>query len=141
MGLLGKKDLLKKQELQIERVDLDNDEYVFVREMTGRERDKWEQSMVKEKKDNTGKVIGYDRNLLDFRAKLAAISVCDELGNSILDYDDFIELSKNMSAKRLEKIITAAQKLNNITETDKETLLKNSEADQNDNSISDSQEN
>ena len=46
-----------------------------------------------------------------------------------------------MSAKRLEKIINVAQKLNAITEEDKEALVKNSEAVLDGNSNSDSVEN
>ena len=127
MALLMRKDLLKKQELKIERVALDNDDHVFVREMTGRERDHFESSMLKEVQDKDGNV-DYKRNLEDFRAKLAVNTMCDETGNPLLDHKDYGRLSQNMSAARLGKIADAAQKLNKITEEDKENLVKNSEA-------------
>jgi hypothetical protein len=124
---LSRTDLLQKEELERVKVDLGKGEFVFVRAMTGRERDKWEQSLIKERKDNKGNVISYDRSLDDFRAKLAICTVCDEKGDAIFLPDDAPTLSKNMSAKRLESIVNAAQKLNAISEEDKDALIKNSE--------------
>jgi hypothetical protein len=128
MGLLNKAKLLEKQKLEIERVDLGDDEFVYVTQMTGRARDRFERSLMRETKDMKGKVTGYEQNLEDFRAKLAAATVCDENGTLLLEPKDAVLLSSNMSAARLEKIIIAAQKLNAITEEDKEALVKNSEA-------------
>lgn len=123
--LLKREDLLKKQKLKVEKVDLGNDEYVFVREMTGRERDRFEQSLVGEVKDNEGNVIFYERKLEDFRAKLAVNTLCDENGNNLLEPGDYKTLSQNMGAARLDKIVTAAQKLNKIADEDREALVKN----------------
>ena len=123
--LLKREDLLKKQELKVEKVDLGNDEYVFVREMTGRERDRFEQSLIGEVKDNKGNVVSYERKLEDFRAKLAVNTLCDENGNNLLEPGDYKTLSQNMGAARLDKIVTAAQKLNKIADEDREALVKN----------------
>jgi hypothetical protein len=126
--LLDRKSLLKKDVLEIVQVDLGNDEFVCVRSMTGHERDLFEQSLMKEKTDANGNLKGYDRSLEDFRAKLAVLTICDEAGELLLNPDDYTLLSRRMSIIKLEKIITAAQKLNKITEQDKEELVKNSEA-------------
>jgi hypothetical protein len=138
MGLLNRDLLLKKQDLAIEQVDLGNEEFVFVREMTGHERDIFEQSLVKENKNVKG---GIEKSLEDFRGKLAVCTVCDGGGKLLLSPSDAALLSKNMGAKKLEKIINVAQKLNLISEEDKEALVKNSVVGQADNSISDSVEN
>jgi hypothetical protein len=106
--------------------------------MTGRERDRFEQSLIKENKNAEG---GYEKTLEDFRAKLAVCTVSDEDGNLILQPGDFQMLSQHMSAAKLEKIINTAQKINKISEDDKENLVKNSEAVQDGNSTSDSVEN
>lgn len=135
--LLDRKQLLKKEDLKKEKVDLGNDEFVYVRQMTGHERDNFEQSLIKEKTDFKGNVT-YQRSLSDFRAKLAVCTLCKENGDALLSSDDYVILSKNMSAARLEKIITIAQKLNKITEEDKEALVKNSKGGQAANSNSDS---
>jgi Fe2+ transport system protein B len=141
MNILNRENLLKKEKLEIEQVDLGNDEHVFVRQMTGRERDRFEQSLLKEIKDNKGDVVSYDRSLEDFRAKLAVVTLCDEEGKSLLRPEDYTILSQNMSAKRLEAIVNVAQRLNKISDDDKKALVKNSEAGLDDNSSSGCAEN
>ena len=54
MKLLTREGLLKKEKLRKEEVDLGECEFVFVRQMTGRERDRFEQSLVKEVMDDKG---------------------------------------------------------------------------------------
>lgn len=138
MSLLNREKLLAKEKLEIRKVNLGKDEFVYVRQMTGRERDIFEQSFLKEIKNKKGVAIGYDKTLDDFRAKLAVCTVCDEKGDLILQPNDFVDLSRNMSAARLEVIINVAQELNKISEEDKEDLVKNSEAALSGNSTSDS---
>jgi len=141
MILLTREALLQKDDLKIEKVELSKG-YVFVREMTGHEKDIWEQSMLKQKPSgNKNKLIEYETTLDDFRAKLAVVTVCDEEGNLIFKPEDVKMLNKMMSATNIEKIVTAAQRLNAISQQDRDEILKNSEADQTDNSNSDSAEN
>lgn len=136
--LLDRSSLLKKEEVTVVKVDLGKGEFVYVRQMSGRERDTFEQSLLKEIKDKNGNVTGYDRNLIDFRAKLAVVTLCDEVGDTLLQPKDYELLSCNMSARRLEKIVNEAQKLNAMTDEVKEELVKNSDGDQVANSNSDS---
>ena len=77
----------------------------------------------------------------EFRAKLAVCTVCDEAGEVIFNKEDYLKLSANIGAARLEKIVNAAQKLNAITKEDQEALVKNSESDREDNSSSGSVKN
>ena len=119
-NLLNREKLLKKEVLDVVKVDLGKDEFVFVRQMTGRERDKFEHSIISVTED--GKM---DRKMEDFRAKLAVCTVCDEKGVLSLEPTDYTLLSQNMTAARLEKIVNVAQELNKITEEDKEGLVKN----------------
>jgi hypothetical protein len=127
MAILTREQLLIKEELKKEKVDLGNDTFIYVRQMTGRERDRFEQSLMRERKGKGG-IVDFERSLEDFRAKLGVNTICDENGNNILRPEDYPVLSQNMSAAKLELIINKAQELNRITETDKENLLKNSEA-------------
>jgi ABC-type ATPase involved in cell division len=140
-NLLDRKKLLEKEKLQIEKVELENGDFVFVRQMTGRERDTFEQSLLKKNKNDKGQVVSYEQSLDDFRAKLAVVTLCDEEGKSLLLPTDYNMLSMNMSAKTLETIVNIAQKLNKITEEDKEELVKNSSAGLVDSSSSGSAEN
>ena len=137
---LSREKLLEKEELEIVEVDLGKGEFVCVRQMTGRERDQFEKSLMKETKDKKGNV-DYERNLGDFRAKLAVNTVCDEEGKLVFRPQDYETLSVNISALRLEKIVNEAQKLNAITEEDKEELVKNLDAAQSGSSTLDSAEN
>lgn len=139
MALLTRNDLLKKEDLKIERVEMGGGDYTFVRQMTGRERDRFEQSLLVEKKEKSG-AITFERSLEDFRAKLAVQTVCDEQGTNVFESNDYETLSQNMSAARLELIVNAAQRLNRISEADKENLIKNSEGAQSAVSTSDSVE-
>ncbi len=132
--LLDRKKLLQKETLERVKVELGKDEFVFVRQMTGRERDNFEQSLLK-RVESGGKVT-YEQSLSDFRAKLAVCTLCDENGNALLLPGDYSQLSQNMSAAKLEKIVNEAQKLNKISEEDKEELVKNSGAGTTGNSIS-----
>ena len=83
MALLDRKALLAKEKLEVTKVDLGDGNYVFVRQMTGRERDRFEQSLIKENKNAEG---GYEKTLEDFRAKLAVCTVSDEDGNLIHEW-------------------------------------------------------
>ena len=96
-NLLNREALLKRDELKIEKVTFENGDFVFVRQMTGRERDNFEQSIVKESRDAKGNVT-YERSLSDFRAKLAVCTVCKENGDSIFLPGDYGALSKNISS-------------------------------------------
>ena len=135
MSLLTREKLLAKELLKIEKVDLGNEEFVYVRQMTGRERDQFEQSMLKEVKGPNG--IDYQRSMKDFRAKVVVYTACDETGKLLLESRDIEVLSTSMSAAKISKIVDIAQRINAITDQDRESLLKNSEAAPSGNSISD----
>jgi hypothetical protein len=140
MAFLTRDALLQKEKLEIVKVDLGDDNFVYVRQMTGHERDAWEQSMLRKEKDAKGRV-SFEQTLDNFRAKLVVQSACDENGVLLFKPEDTIALSKNMSARTLEKIVNVAQELNSISEKDKENIVKNSAAVQDGDSNSDSVEN
>lgn len=135
-NLLDKSKLLEREKLQVEKVEFENGDFVYVRQMTGHERDVFERSLYVMDANNKPTT-----KLEDFRAKLAVVTLCDEAGKSLLEPKDFMALSNAMSAAKLEKIVNAAQKLNAITEADKEELVKNSDAVPDGNSNSDFAEN
>ena len=122
MALLDRKKLLTKEDFKVEKVDLGDGDFVYVRQMSGRERDRFEQSLIIEK---PGSKEGFEKALDDFRAKLAVVTVCDEKGNLLLQPKDAPTLSQSMSAAKLERIVNVAQRLNKISEEDKEQLVKN----------------
>lgn len=124
MGILSREQLLKKEDLKIGKVDLGGKEFVYVRQMTGHERDSFEQSMLRKVVAKNG-LTTYEQSLNDFRSKLAVQTVCNEKGENIFSPEDYKTLSHNISAFRLEKIIVVAQELNKISQKDKEEIVKN----------------
>jgi len=121
---LDRAHLLKKEKLEIVQIDLGDGVFVCVRQMTGRERDNFEKALYTFDTTKKGEVITI-KHLEDFRAKLVVNCLCDEKGKALLRPEDASTLSQNMSAFRLEKIVNVAQRLNAITEEDKEALVKN----------------
>lgn len=90
---------------------------VYVKGMSGAERDKFESSIVKMNgKDQTF-------NMTNFRAKLASLTICDEAGKRIFTDADIIELSSK-SALVLQRIFTVAQRLSGIGESDVKELTE-----------------
>jgi Fe2+ transport system protein B len=141
-NVLNRVELLQQDTLKIEKVELPGKGTVYVREMTGKEKDVWEQSLMKQVQTGDKKnPVQYETSLEDFRAKLAVVTVCDEKGEIIFRPTDVVLLNKRMSASNLDRIVTVAQRLNRITEEDKEDILKNSTADQEKSSNSDSAKN
>ena len=141
MKLLNRENLLTREQLQVKEVSLGNDEFVYVRSMTGKERELFENSIRKVVKDEDGKIVKYESSLDSFRAKMAVMTVCDKDGNLLLKPEDIETLNESLSAARLAKIADAASELNKISDSDKEDLLKNSAAGKTGNSNSDSVEN
>jgi hypothetical protein len=140
MGLLNRKKLLEKEKIEVVKVDLDDENFIFVCQMTGRARDQFERSLF-DYVDKPGGGMEVKRKMGDFRSKLLVNTICDEKGTLLLRPSDYEELSQSMSAATIDKIVEASQKLNAITEEDKEELLKNSKGGPAADSSSDSVEN
>ena len=88
---------------------------VRIREMTGAERDAWEQSLVGAK----GKV-----NIENVRARLVSRTAVDENGVRIFSDQDAEDLGQT-SAAGLERLAKVAQKLNMLSESDLEEAKGN----------------
>jgi hypothetical protein len=107
--ILGADDL-KKEEVQCP----DWNGSVFVRTLTGLERDRFEQS--------------YDvKNPNGVRAQIASATVCDEAGNLLFTPAD-IALLAAKSCRPLDRIFDVATRLNKWTKADIDELEKNSSA-------------
>lgn len=136
MKLMSRESLLARRTPKVEKVVLNETDFVYVRQMSGRERDRFEQSLVMETQ-GPGDTTVLTRSLDDFRAKLAVQTICDKDGNLILQTEDAATLSENIMAAELELIVAKAQELNRISKKDQENLIKNSEAAQSGDSTSD----
>lgn len=92
---------------------------VCVRGLTGSERDNFESSVV----ELRGK--SQHVNMKNVRAKLAALSICDEKGERVFTDGDVLELSKK-SAVALQRVFDVAARLSGLSADDVKSLAKNS---------------
>jgi hypothetical protein len=135
MPLLDKVELLRKDELKIEKVFLDDENFVYVKEMTGKEYNDFQESSLEMKKDENGNPVP-EMTFDNYGARLATFTVCDKNGNLLFEPEDHIRLGKNMSAKKLNKITNKAQEMNGLSGKEQDKLVKNSSADQSEDSTS-----
>ena len=94
---------------------------VYVRGMTGRERDQFEASIIRQRGRDT------EINMKNARAKLVVMCTVDQEGNRLFTDAD-IALLANKSAKALDRIFAVAQELSGITREDMEELTENFDA-------------
>ena len=114
--MLTRNAILEIHDIDIERVDVPEwGGFVFVKGMSGTERDTFEASIV-ESRGKSPKV-----NMANIRAKLAAVSICDEDGKKLFTSKDVAALGKK-SANALSRVFDVAQRLSGITEDDIEEL-------------------
>ena len=93
---------------------------VYVRGMTGSERDRFESRIVKISVTPKGKK-STKVDMVDLRAKLCSATVCDSEGKLIFTESDIRKLSKK-SASALQRIFSVSQKLSGIGDDDLEDL-------------------
>jgi hypothetical protein len=116
MTILGRDAILQAQDISKELVHVPEwGGDVYVKGMTGAERDKFEASLI------SSKAGGKQVNLSNVRAKLASLTLCDEGGNLLFTETDVRELSKK-SAAALQRVFETAQKLSGLGEADIEEL-------------------
>jgi hypothetical protein len=91
---------------------------VFVRTLSASERDRFESDTLVKR----GKVR--EANLLNLRARLVALTVCDENGVRVFSDSDVEALSAK-SSKVLDRLFAVAKDLSGMTDADVEEQVKN----------------
>ena len=114
MSTLSRDQILGADDQPRERVEVPEWKgHVFVRSMSGAERDSWEASLV---------AAGEGRNLANARARLAVLCTVDEQGNRLFSAEDADVLGKK-AAKPLDRIFRAAMRLNARTKEEVEKVV------------------
>ncbi len=117
---LNRQEILEKKDIKTKDVYVEPwDGHVCVKGLTGKERDKWESSIVEMKK----KTAVVKDNI---RAKLVALSIVDPDTMKPIFAEADIEALGAKSAAALDVIFSEARKLSGISEDDVEELEKNS---------------
>ena len=138
-SILKREDILAASDLVIELVSVPEwGGDVYVKGMTGAERDKFEGSIFRASVGKkAGKVSEVDRlNLSNVRAKLCSMTICDEDGKRLFTEKDVQALSQK-SAAALQRVFVVAQRLSGITDEDIEELAEELEDNPFDDSASD----
>jgi hypothetical protein len=103
---------------------------VLLRELTGRERDKFESSMVERRGNNIR------QNFDNLRARLISICVVNEQGELLFNKADLNRLG-DMPAAGLDRVFAKCQELNGLTQKDVEDLAEGFDSDTSEGSTSD----
>jgi len=118
--VLGKDDILNADDIVTETVDVPEwGGSVIIKTITARQRDAWEASIVP--LGNRKKM-----NMVDIRAKLLAVCIVNEDGGRMFTDADVAKLTRK-SGKAVDRVFSAAQKLNKISDDDVEELAGNCE--------------
>ena len=133
-AVLNRKDILEADDIKLELVSVPEwGGSVYVKGMTGSERDQYEAAMVTSKKPGEARVI----DMSDLRAKLCSMTICDEKGSRLFSEKDVRKLTKK-SAAALQRIFKVAQRLSGIGDEDLKELTEGLEESPFDDSASDS---
>lgn len=126
--VLNRDIILSADDLKVEEVDIPEwGGIVYVRTLTAKERDAFENSMVEVR--GKGKNQTRELRIRNLRAGLAVRCLVDSEGNRLFNDGDADELG-NKSGSALDKIYDVASRLAGMSAEDAEELLGNSEADQ-----------
>ena len=122
MSLLTKDAILAALDLPSEEVEVPEwGGTVRVQGMSGEQRDAFEASIQKKTADG-----GSEIDPTDFRAKFAARVMVDENGARLFNNNEVKQLSKK-SAKALQRVFVAGQRLSGMSDDDVASLEGNSD--------------
>ena len=116
MAILGRDDILGSNDIKVHRLDVPEwNGTVCVRVLSGSERDAFEASLQGDK----------SRTLQNFRARFAALVLCDEKGEKLFSASDVEQLGKKSGAA-LDRILEFGMQVNKVSEKDVEEIVGNS---------------
>lgn len=119
--MLSREEILGLDDLVREPVVIPEwkNETLFVRVMSGTERDLFEAEMLRDPEADPA------TRMQNLRARLAVLTVCDAEGKSLFFLSDVEALGKK-SSRALDRIFEVARRLNALTPEEVDTLAKNS---------------
>jgi hypothetical protein len=126
-------DDLRTEEVHVPEWATAGDDVVVIRTLTGKERDKFEASMVR-----MGRNGKPEQNLANLRARLVILTAIDPDDNNLPIFSEKdIDFVGGKSAAALDRVFGAAQKLNGFSSGDVEALAEGFDGDQSESSTSD----
>ena len=133
MALLGKDDILSASDIQYEEMHVPEwNGDVRLKTLTGRERDKFEASMMKINKKGQR-----EENLENLRARLISFCLVDEDGRRIFLNDYEVNALGEKSVAALQRVFNKCQEMNGMTDSDVEEMAEGFEQAPDESSSSD----
>ena len=121
--ILTKQAILSAKDLKKELIEVPEwGGSIYVRSLTGEERDKFEEEVFKASKNKK------NSSLTNMRARMTVLCAVDEDGTRLFEDADIPTLGKKSGAA-LNRVFAAAQKINGWTEEEVNELAKNSESE------------
>lgn len=118
---LSREQILGLDDIQTEELHIPEwDTFVYVRGLTGKERDIYEDSLHQRR----GRDVQI--NLRNARAKLVVLCTVDEHGKRIFEEKDVARLGEK-NARALDRIFSKARELSGLSDDDMDELTKNSD--------------
>jgi len=118
MPILNREDILQADDILIELVDAHEwGGNVYAKGITGKERGKFEASIIL----NPGK--NQKLNMVDMRAMLCSLGLCDEDGKKLFTPADVKALNEKSSAP-LSRTFAVIQRLSGLSDDDVEELAE-----------------
>lgn len=122
MKLLSASQILGADDLKRELVEVPEwGGSIYVRGLTGSERDQWERSFLQNK--NNKAELDLDRALGNARARLCSMTIVDDQGARLFTDAQAAELG-NKSAQVLDRVYAVAQRLSGISKQDVDELTE-----------------
>ena len=140
MSALNREEILGADDIQVELIEVPEwGGDVWVKGMTGQERDKFEDELIIRSTVGKGRKTTQvsEVSLADIRAKLCSMTICDKDKTRLFTEKDVKALSKK-SAAALQRVFEIAQELSGITDDDIDELVEELEESPFDDSVSDS---
>lgn len=122
MNQLTREAILGQADRVVEAVDVPEwGGVVYVRSLTGAERDQFEASIVQRNGKDTR------TNLRNLRARLVVLAACDADGQPIFKAEDAAALGAKNAAP-LDRLFAAAQRLSGLRDNDVQEMAENFES-------------
>lgn len=131
MSALNREEILGADDIRVELVPVPEwDGDVWVKGMTGQERDKFEDELIVRRTVGKGRksMQVSEVSLADIRAKLCSMTICNEHKERLFTEKDVRALSKK-GAAALQRVFEVAQELSGITDDDIDELVEELEGD------------
>jgi len=123
---LTKDDILSANDIYKEEIDVPEwGGTVFVKTLSGEERDKLEASIISFGPSGQARGMRTDK----LRSTLAVLGICDKDGNPIFAEKDIPALAKK-SASALDRVVVAIQRLAGMSPADVDSLIGELKNDQ-----------